>query len=274
MSVLISNRSEFTAVTSSEVQSPTSIPRRYAWMTKGTFFVFNGRMIEGTAADASEWGLEINYVNDFSKDGKPSALGFTVFFARGEYFQNWLSWPTLFPHFFNLKSLGHEEVAIDLGVFPCLKVIRGPENYCGVNKYMWYHDQLGCLIKMEVKSIDDSKSFYECSLVEASHNATELLARYSTRTAAAGGDIATEGGPVSSLPPTPNLTKQLAIAELDSLRAYPPQTDARLQDDSQHAMEWNLERQRKNDAYQRELLAWKKLPLLKRFTTPRPRKAN
>ncbi len=232
----ISKRSEFMAVTSSEVQSTSAIPSPYAWMRQGTSFVFRGQMIEGHTD--SEWGLEINYVNDLSGEGKPSPLGYTVFFARGEHLQNWLSWPTLFPHFFNMKVLGYERIQTSLGTFRCLKLVRGPENYCGVNKHLWYHDLLGCLMKMEVKSIDDSKAFYQCSLAEVSKDVSTRLASNGARNVPVPEDI-----PSISTLARPQQANDSKTPHPDRLRASIPQVDANLQEASQAEIARNLESQ-------------------------------
>jgi hypothetical protein len=240
-------------------------------MNKGTFFVYRGYMSEGAEPVASEWGLEVDHVNDLSKEGEPSALGYTLYHAKGEFLQNWLNLPTLFPHFFHLRPIGREEVRTPIGVFPCVKTMRGPENFCAVNKYLWYHEPLGCLMKIEVKLIDDAKRIYDCSVVEVSGDAAELLANVAPR-----GDSRSqsldiqEQGPLGS--GGGSAAKLRALESMDSFRAYSPQVDDKMREAAKWAMEYNLERQRRNEEYERALAAWKKLPFLRRIRTARPKR--
>src|SRR5437773_12138904 len=141
----LSEREDFFPIETSEVTNPRHLPFAYKWMQKGFYAIYKGELVnDKNKLTKSNWGLEVNYVNDHSKHGDPSSLGYTLYMSKdGESIGNWLNWPVLFVRYFNIQHpLGNEKVNVPfLGTISCFKAMRGPENFAGVNRTMWYDEK-------------------------------------------------------------------------------------------------------------------------------------
>ena len=167
-SISLSKRDDFMAVQSNAVLQPSRIPAAYSWMRAGVYAVYKGQLTQHGAEQQADWGFEVDSVNDRTGQSEPSSLGYTLYMhVPGEGLQNWLNQPTLFVRFFEIaRPLPEEIINVDvLGRRRCFGALRGPENMCGVNKRIWYDDQLSLLLRMEVSTLS-GVLLYCCSLDE------------------------------------------------------------------------------------------------------------
>ncbi len=164
----LSERKDFVPITSTEVLKPKGLPSSYRWMSKGFYALYKGEQVNNEGiSKKSSWGVEIDYINDSTKDG---SLGYTLYVGRdGESFGNWFDQPTLFVRYYNITHpLGNEQVNIPgLGKVSCFKAQRGPQGYSAVKKTLWYDEKTSLLVKMDVHTLDGTR-IYSCLLSEFS----------------------------------------------------------------------------------------------------------
>jgi hypothetical protein len=164
------------AVQRSEVLQPSQIPSSYSWMRAGVYAIYRGQLTQNGTERQADWGFEVDSVNDRTDRNEPSSLGYSLYMhVPGEHLQNWLNQPTLFVRFFQIaQSLPDDIISVPiLGNRHCFGALRGPENMCGVNKRMWYDDQLSLLLRMEVSTLAGNV-LYRCSLDEVELGAFDI----------------------------------------------------------------------------------------------------
>jgi len=171
MSKTLLDRADFVPVTTSEVMNPQDLPFAYRWMQRGFYAVYEGELLANEGRLKASWGLEIDYVNDRSRTGEPSSIGYTLYVDNaGAALKNWLDWPVLFVRFFDIAPLGKEDVDVTspgLGRISCFKTLHKAKGFTPINKTAWYDEASSLLIKMEVHTLV-AVNLYSCVLSEAS----------------------------------------------------------------------------------------------------------
>lgn len=164
----LSRRPDFDAVQASEVLNPPWVPPIYEWMQPGAFAVYHGvRQPQVSSEPPTDWGWQIDYVNGASRDGRPSAMGYTLYMARGgRHIQSWLNWPTLFAGFYTGPRLGSESIEVAGGSYEAFKEERDREGGMGVKKIIWYDSTTCLLLKLDVRIFGGGPLIYQCILAD------------------------------------------------------------------------------------------------------------
>jgi hypothetical protein len=159
---ILSKRTGFKAMSTSEVLQPTFLPKEYYWLQKGYYAFYKGVQEQGN------WGWEINFINGLTNKGEFSSLGYTIYVEEKRPFSGHqsLNFPALWSSFFLQPILGYENIDTFCGKKKCFKIQKHGGGFSGPGKVMFYDSDTFILIKIDFL-LPDGKVFYSGSISES-----------------------------------------------------------------------------------------------------------